>query len=329
MPDKPQHQPHFSPEEIQLAQKICREPHTAGPNLIKRARLLLLLAADASRRSQAYARELGIDPRTVQKWRHLWMTEEFTLAGQPRRIRQKKPLFYGEGLPYADITDLSGMLIVIEGTDGVGRSTQIERLSTWLEVEGHGVISTGWTRSPLVGRAIDSARRGNTLNPLTLSLLYASDFADRLENQIIPALKSGFIVLADRYMYTAFARHAVRGVDPQWMRDIFGFALTPNLVFYLDVDVPTLIPRVMQSEKGLNYWESGMDLNYSESVYESFVEYQTRILAEFEKMKTEFDFITIDASRSMDEIYRALQTAIRKYLPPSNRSTLGDEDVSQ
>jgi dTMP kinase len=318
VPDYPQNQPHFSPEEIQLAQEICREPDTAGPNLIKRARLLLLLAADASRRSQEYARELGIDARTVRKWRQRWMTETFTLGG----IRQKRPLFYGEGLPYTDITDLSGMLIVIEGTDGVGRSTQIERLSTWLEVEGHGVISTGWTRSPLVGRAIDSARRGNTLNPLTLSLLYASDFADRLENQIIPALKGGFIVLADRYMYTAFARHAVRGVDPQWMREIFGFALTPNLVFYLDVDVQTLIPRAMQSEKGLNYWESGMDLNYSESAYESFVEYQTRILAEFDKMKAEFEFITIDASRSTDEVYLALQAAIRKFLPPSNRSML-------
>jgi dTMP kinase len=223
-------------------------------------------------------------------------------------------LFYGQGLPGVDVTNLTGKLIVIEGTDGVGRSTQIERLTEWLKVEKYGVISTGWTRSALVGKAIDRAKSGNTLNPLTLSLLYASDFADRLEKQIIPALNSGFIVLADRYMYTAFSRNVVRGVAPHWIRQVFGFALQPDLILYLDIDVLTLVPRVMRSRKGLNYWTAGMDFYFSQNLYESFVEYQTRLLAEFNKMKEEFGFIRIDASRGVNEVYGDLQAEIRKFL---------------
>ena len=231
-----------------------------------------------------------------------------------KRKTDTSDFFYGEGLPYANVTGLTGKLIVIEGTDGVGRSTQIERLTEWLQMERYGVISTGWRRSPLVGRAINRAKTGNTLNPLTLSLLYAADFADRLENQIIPALDGGFIVLADRYMYTAFARNVVRGVDPQWIRRVFGFALKPDLILYLDVDVQTLVPRVMGSEKELDYWEAGMDLCLSPNLYDSFVEYQTRLLGEFDKMKTEFGFITIDAARSVEDVYVDLQAEIRKFL---------------
>ncbi len=143
----------------------------------------------------------------------------------------KKRHFYGFGLPYVETEDLSGKLIVVEGTDGVGRSTQIDDIKKWLEVKGFGVVTTGWTRSPLMGKAIDEAKSGHTLNVNTFSLLYAADFADRLEHEIIPALRSGFVVLADRYIYTAFARSAVRGANRQWIRKVFGFAIQSRCGF--------------------------------------------------------------------------------------------------
>src|SRR5881227_2579967 len=169
--------------------------------------------------------------------------------------------YYSRGVPYLPIDGYPGKLIAIEGTDGVGRSTQIMLLREWLEVQGYGVIETGWTRSELMQPTIDLAKSSNTLNKLTFVLLYACDFADRLEKEIIPALKAGFIVLADRYIYTALARAGVRGVDSQWIRRVYGFAIAPHLVFYLKVDVETLIGRVLES-RGMDFWESGMDLKH-------------------------------------------------------------------
>jgi dTMP kinase len=234
----------------------------------------------------------------------------------------KKRHFYGFGLPYVETEDLSGKLIVVEGTDGVGRSTQIDDLKKWLEVKGFGVVTTGWTRSPLMGKAIDEAKSGHTLNVNTFSLLYAADFADRLEHEIIPALRSGFIVLADRYIYTAFARSAVRGANRQWIRKVFGFALNPDAVFYMRIGVEDLIPRVINSQtlqkryweelsgEGMDYWESGMDMRLGGDFYDSFVEYQKRILKEFDKMTKEFYFQTIDASKNFEEINRDLKEGI-------------------
>ncbi len=143
-------------------------------------------------------------------------------------------------------------MIVIEGTDGVGRSTQIEQLKPWLEVQGHAVVTTGWTRSPLLSETINEAKAGHELNVTTFSLLYAADFADRLENEIIPAMQAGFVVLADRYMYTAFARNTVMGADPAWTRSLFGFALVPDLVLYLRIDVELVDPaRARRQGHGL------------------------------------------------------------------------------
>jgi thymidylate kinase len=159
----------------------------------------------------------------------------------PRSAKRSKA-WYGHGLPYLKIGSLPGHLIVVEGTDGVGRSTQIELLRPWLELQGHAVSNTGWTRSPLLSDTINEAKAGHELTVLTFSLLYAADFADRLEHQIIPALRAGFIVIADRYMYTAFARNMVMGADPAWTRELFGFALVPDLVLYLEIDVETLVP---------------------------------------------------------------------------------------
>src|SRR5262245_62051889 len=145
--------------------------------------------------------------------------------------------YYGHGLPYLRLDEYPGRIIAIEGTDGVGRSTQIQMLREWLEVRGYGVIETGWTRSALMQPTIDLAKASNTLNKLTFVLLYATDFADRLEKEIIPALKAGFVVLSDRYIFSALARAGVRGVDRQWLRNLYGFAIAPHLVFYLNVDV--------------------------------------------------------------------------------------------
>src|SRR5581483_2938989 len=137
--------------------------------------------------------------------------------------------YYGRPIPYLPIDGYPGKLIAIEGTDGVGRSTQIQLLREWLEVKGYGVVETGWTRSPLMQPTIEIAKSSNTLNKLTFVLLYATDFADRLEKEIIPALKAGFVVLSDRYIFTAMARAGVRGVDRQWLRNLYGFAIAPHM----------------------------------------------------------------------------------------------------
>ena len=236
------------------------------------------------------------------------------------------PAFFGDGLPYIDVSGLRGKLIVIEGTDGVGRSTQIGELKRWLEVQGYGVATTGWTRSPLMGQAINDAKAGHTLNVNTYSLLYAADFADRLENEIIPALRAGFIVLADRYIYTAFARSIVRGANRAWIRKVFGFALQPHAVFYMKIDLENLIPRVINSStlskryweeelgEGMDYWESGMDLRLGEDFYDSFIAYQKRILSEFDAMAKKFNFTVVDAARSFEKTNQTLQEGIRLLL---------------
>ncbi len=225
-----------------------------------------------------------------------------------------KPKFLGEGIPYLEPASLNlkGKLIVIEGTDGVGRTTQIELLRNWLEVQGHGVVETGWTRSELMSSLIQLAKEGNTLTRDTFSLLYATDFADRLENQIIPALRSGFIVLSDRYVYTAFARHTVRGGSSDWIRDVFGFAIVPDITLYLKTDVDSLVPRVIGS-KGMDYWEAGMDMHLGSDLYDSFCVYQQRILEEYEAMEKTFKFEVID---TVNRGIEAIQGELRERIEP-------------
>lgn len=225
----------------------------------------------------------------------------------------KKVAFYGAGYPYAHIEDLPGRLIVLEGTDGVGRSTQIDLLRQWLEVEGFGVSDTGLARSPLTQPGLDEAKAGHTLGRLTMNLFYATDFADRLENNIIPALKAGFCVLSDRYFYSIIARNVVRGADPEWARKVYGFALKPDIIFYLKADVPTLVRRVLRG-RGFDYWESGMDVHYADNLYDSFVNYQTQLLLQFDQMSEEFGFTTIDASRTVDEVFGDLKKYTKELL---------------
>jgi len=227
-------------------------------------------------------------------------------AGQPGQ-------YYGRGIPYLPINGYPGKLIAIEGTDGVGRSTQILLLREWLEVRGYGVVETGWTRSELMAPTIELAKSSNTLNKLTFVLLYATDFADRLEKEIIPALKAGFVVLSDRYIFTALARAGVRGVDRPWLRSLYAFAIAPHQVFYLKLDVETLIRRVLAA-RGMDFWESGMDLKHGDDIYDSFRAYQNRLLREYSSMADEFNFRVVDARRSIEQIQSELRRQVGAFL---------------
>ncbi|HET9919542.1 MAG TPA: thymidylate kinase [Ktedonobacteraceae bacterium] len=209
---------------------------------------------------------------------------------------------------------LPGRLIVIEGTDSVGRSTQLNRLRPWLESSGYAVIDTEMTRSVLAGPGLKKAKEGHTLGPITLNLFYATDFVDRFENQIIPALRAGFIVLTDRYIYSLIARAAVRDTDPHWIRSIYGLALKPDVTFYLKISINDLIPRVLQ-HGGFDYWESGMDMRLGPDLFESFVNYQKRLLDQFDAMSSEYGFQVIDASRPIEQITEQLKEKMLPLLP--------------
>ncbi|MGH9327114.1 MAG: dTMP kinase [Terriglobia bacterium] len=220
---------------------------------------------------------------------------------------------YGVALPGINLAELSGKLIVIEGTDGVGRSTQINLIKPWLEHQGHAVVDTGITRSALAGKGIKKAKAGHTLGRITLTLFYATDFADRLIHQIVPALQAGFVVLTDRYIYSLMARALVRGLDPAWLSNLYSFAPKPDAVLYLRIGVEDLIPRVVFS-RGFDYWESGMDLHASEDMYESFGKYQTSLLTQFDRLSQEYNFDVIDAAQDVRSIFHQLQNHIARVL---------------
>jgi len=221
--------------------------------------------------------------------------------------------FYGQGLPAVEPGELKGKLVVLEGTDGVGRSTHIGLLREWLESKGHAVLDTGMTRSALAGKGLKAAKEGHTLGGVTMSLFYATDFADRLENEMIPALRAGFVVLTDRYTFSLMARATVRGADPQWVRRVYEFALKPDIVVYLKTTVDELVTRVMQSS-GFNYWESGMDLRLGEDLYDSYVAYQTRLLTVFDLMTDEYDFQVVDASPDIQTVSDRIKELLQPML---------------
>ncbi len=221
--------------------------------------------------------------------------------------------FYGAGFPYKPIKELPGKLIVLEGTDGVGRSTQIELLKRWLEDEGYAVSNTGLRRSPMTQPGLDAAKLGHTITPLTMSLFYATDFADRLENQIIPALRAGFYVLSDRYFFSIMARDIVRGANMEWARKVYGFALKPDLVLYLKTDVRHLVERLVHG-RGFDYWESGMDIRCADNLFDSFVAYQSQLIEQYDRMAVEFGFQTVDATRPIKAVFADLRQAIRELI---------------
>ena len=221
--------------------------------------------------------------------------------------------FYGHTPPGAGDEPTLGRLIVVEGTDGVGRSTQIAMLQEWLEAEGYAVLVTGLRRSELASSGIDRAMRGNTLDALTLNLFYATDFWDRLEKSIIPAMRSGMVALIDRYIYSIIARARVRGVPARWLNDVFEFAAVPDRVLFLDVDVEHLLPRVL-AVRQLDHWESGDDFLGGTDLYENFIRYQSALIDEFRELAKEHNFVTVDARGSVSDVFQALQTEVREAL---------------
>jgi len=227
-------------------------------------------------------------------------------------MRQKRS--YGKGLPQMDPSLLKGTLIVIEGSDGAGRSTQIGYLLDWLERKGYPTTVVGLKRSELVGEALNEAMKGNTLTPITLNLFYATDFADQLERVIIPALKAGFVVLCDRYIYTLMARDIVRGSSTDWLKDIYGFALEPDAVFYLNVGPRILAERNFRKKGSLDYWESGMDIQRWGGMYDNFIKYQTRLHRVFEQLRKDYGFTAILGSRSPISIAKEIRAKVEKIL---------------
>lgn len=220
---------------------------------------------------------------------------------------------YGQGVPGTRIEDLPGWLIVVEGTDGVGRTTHVNKLRTHLERLGYAVAETGFTRSDLASRGIQRAKMGNTLGANAFNLFYATDFADRLEQQVIPALRAGFVMITDRYIYSLIARAIVRGADPAWIKRVYSFALKPDAVFYLRIETDELVPRVL-ADGGFDYWESGMDVPMGEDLYDSFVHYQSRIIRELDGLAREYHFHTIDATRRVSDIASELCERVEKLL---------------
>ena len=233
------------------------------------------------------------------------------------RVKSPRPLtkhFLGHALPGIRPSELTGRLIVIEGADGSGRSTQIRRLVDWLEASGHATTQVGLKRSNLASEELESAKNGNILNRTTMSLFYATDFADQLENIIIPSLRAGFIVLADRYIYTLMARDMVRGLDSDWVKSLYSIALKPDAVFYLKLPPEKLIQRNFMKNHTLDYWESGMDLGLSLDMFDSFVQYQQLMADKFDKLRKAWGFTTIDADRSMSELNRELRSNVERVL---------------
>lgn len=217
---------------------------------------------------------------------------------------------YGYPLPGMPNKDLPGKLIVIEGTDGVGRSTQVALLREWLEGNGFGTVQTGLARSALASRGISRAKQGNFLSPLTMDLFYATDFVDRLEKEIIPALRAGFVMLTDRYIYAPIARALARGADPDWIYGVYGFAIVPDAVFYLKADVESIVPRVLSARGTFDYWESGSDFLPGTDLYQNYVTYQKSIIKQFDTMAEHFDFRVIDANQDVYPVFATLKDEI-------------------
>lgn len=241
------------------------------------------------------------------------MKKDLAHAGEKR-----EPRWYGNkrfgGIPYLKDLKISGQLIVIEGPDASGRSTHIDLLTTRLEADGFAVLNTGLKRSELIGEGILEAKRTAALGKRTSALFYAADFADQLEQKIIPALQAGYVVLADRYIYTLMARNTVRGIKRQWSADLYSFALVPDLVFYLEVDPFKLVHRVFAKRQSLDYYESGADLGLSKDMFESFIIYQQMLAKEFEVLKQQYHLNAIDGNKSAEQVNLNLQKQIQSFL---------------
>jgi dTMP kinase len=203
-----------------------------------------------------------------------------------------------------------GRLFVVEGIDGSGKTTQLGLLAKWLTARGHRVFVTEWNSSALVKAATKAGKKKNALTPMTFSLLHATDFADRLLYKIVPPLKAGMIVLADRYTYTAFARDVARGVDREWVRDLYGFAVRPNLAVYFRVPIDVSLDRLLARRVKLKFYEAGMDMGWSTNLTESFRIFQSKVLEEYESLVPEFDLTVIDAAASITDQQREFRQLV-------------------
>jgi len=221
-----------------------------------------------------------------------------------------------------------GKLIVVEGIDGSGKSTQIDLLYKWLQSQGYSVYFSEWNSSALVKSTTKAAKKQKTFTPTTFSILHCTDFADRWENSIYPLLKAGVIVLADRYAFTAFARDVARGVDPEWVRNMYSFAIMPDAALYFRVPLDIAVERITGARAALKYYEAGMDLNLSENINESFKLFQGRILNEYDKMVDEFGLTMIDGTLPVKDQQRKVRTLIKQMLgkweglPNPNRTNI-------
>ncbi len=223
-----------------------------------------------------------------------------------------------------------GKLIVVEGIDGSGKSTQAQLLQKWLASSGVQVFFTEWNSSPLVKQATKMGKKKDMLTPATFSLLHATDFADRFTYQIIPPLKAGMVVIADRYAYTAFARDVARGVDPQWVREVYSFAVRPDVTFYFKVPVHTSLQRLLGARRKIKYYEAGMDLGLSRNVQESYVLFQRRVLDEYDRMSDEFHFRVLDAELPIDaqqrQVRRMVETELSDYFVHHELELIQEEE---
>jgi dTMP kinase len=215
------------------------------------------------------------------------------------------------------LEELGGTLIVIEGPDGSGRSSQIWLLSRWLEERGFAVEQMGLKRSKLVANELEQAKQGNVLSPRTMALFYATDFYDQLENRIVPALRAGMVVLADRYIYTLMVRDMVRGASIEWLEPLYSMSIVPDGVFVLDTAPQNILERTLGSRGNLDYWESGMDLGIAREWYDSFMEYQRRTREKFDELVPRHDLQLVDGNRSIHEIHEDLKSRIAGLLGAS------------
>ncbi|HEX5708205.1 MAG TPA: hypothetical protein VFX96_12960 [Pyrinomonadaceae bacterium] len=207
-----------------------------------------------------------------------------------------------------------GKLFVVEGTDGSGKSTQLTLLHQWLKAEGHTVFFSEWNSSPLVKATTRRAKRRRLFTPATFSLLHATDFADRTERDIVPPLKAGAIVLADRYIYTAFARDVARGCDRAWVREIYKFAVQPTVAFFFRAPLDVAVERILSARPALKYYEAGLDMDWADDEEESFSVFQGKILTEYDRMVSEFGLTKIDATRSIERQQREMRQIVRAHL---------------
>ena len=215
-----------------------------------------------------------------------------------------------------------GRLFIVEGIDGSGKSTQLMLLKKWLESEGYVVYFSEWNSSPLVHEVTKRGKKKKMLTPMTFSLIHATDFADRTEHHIIPPLKASAVVLADRYVYTAFARDVIRGVSPKWVRELYAFAVKPTVAFYFRTPLDIAMKRILGGRDAIKYYEAGMDLDLSDDIEESFRCFQDRIVGEYEKMVDEFGLVVIDATRSIEEQQSEVRRIVSQALEGTKKTRI-------